>query len=99
MDHLRCIGGDRRIRNGVFTTGPAWAIDPVRGVAHGIEHDDVLRLSRLSDRSVSNLDPRPRIRPGLFDEPDQRDVFRLYRRLYAARSRRPRRVWPDHGRD
>src|SRR3954451_13940790 len=45
-----------------FTTGRGRAVDPVRGVAHRLEHDDVIRLSCLSDRGVSNLDPRPRIR-------------------------------------
>ena len=44
------------------------------------------------------VDPRARIGPGLFDEPGQRDVLGLHRRLYAARGRRRRRVRPDHDR-
>ena len=84
---------------GVLAIDRAGAADPERRAADGGEHDDVLRLSRLPDRGVSDRDPRPRLGAGLFDEPGQRDVLRLHRRLYAARGRRRRRVRPDHDGD
>ena len=90
-----CVG-DHRVRHGVLAIHRARAADPVRRAAHGGEHDHVLRLSCLSDRGVSDRDPRAGLGSGLFDEPGQRDVLRLHRRLHAARGRRRRRVRPDH---
>src|SRR2546430_15167639 len=96
MDHLRRGGRDCRIRHDVLATRRAGIVDHERRADHGVEHDDVLRVPCLSDRGVSDLDPRPRRRPRLFHEPGQRDLLRLHRRLCAARGRRRRRVRPDH---
>jgi len=43
------------------------ALDRLWRVADRGEHDDVLRLPRLSDRGVPDRDPRPRRGAGLFD--------------------------------
>ena len=58
MDHLRRMRGDHRVRDRVLAIDAAGAADPVRRAAHGGQHDDVLRLSRLSDRGVPDRDPR-----------------------------------------
>ncbi len=49
------------------------------------------RLERISD-----CDPGAGVGAGLFDEPGQRDVLGLHRRLHAARGWRQWRVRPDH---
>ena len=87
------------VRADIRAIDAAGAADPVRRAAHRSQHDDVLRLSCLSVRGISDLGPRPRLGAGLFDEPGQRDVLGLHRRLHAARGRRQWRVRPDHGGD
>jgi len=54
MDHLRRLRGDHHIRIGLSQLTDPAAADPQRRAADRGEHDDVLRLSRLSDRSVSD---------------------------------------------
>jgi putative MFS transporter len=84
MDHLRRGLCDRRVRNRVFAVRGACAADPVRRADHGRQHDHVVRLSRLSDRGISNAGSGARRGSGLFDEPGQRDILGLHRRLCPA---------------
>src|SRR5581483_2650853 len=97
MDHLRRLCCDHYFRAGICAADHACAADRLRRAAHRSQHHDVLCVSRLPDRGVPDRGTGAGGRPRLFHEPDQRDLFRLHRRLHAARGRRHRCVRPDHG--